>query len=313
MRAHADLLSGLNAILPASARLSEESLAAALAKHPSRNEPLLFAEPAPIFSRISHAASSGAAAARSVSGAAKRKREDVSARSTKKPLRVPHVPRTASGAPVLPLQVGSGFTLVSLGTVRSDNPLFHCDRYIYPVGYYAIKEYHSTESMGARSLYHCRIHDGGLEPVFEVRENDDPTRACAASSATGAWSRTVDLVNRLRSTDLRVSGPNHFGLTNRTIAFLIDELPGVADCKQYTPVNVVEGPESAPKSQRTLAGFATREPSQRAAARAVPSFAEASYSDNESGDNESAGEAPHNAGAGAEHTRTNAIGAGTMP
>jgi hypothetical protein len=100
------------------------------------------------------------------------------------------VPLDADGKPILPFQVGI-LTLLQLGTIVHDREMFHTDRYLYPVGYAASREYYSIKDPEKIVKYTSSIRDGGDAPLFVVVAEDNLDEPIIANSATGAWSHIV--------------------------------------------------------------------------------------------------------------------------
>jgi hypothetical protein len=140
----------------------------------------------------------------------------------------------SDGRPVLPLTVGV-VTVESLGEVVYDRPAYHNRRYILPVGYHSTRLYLSTVDPAGQCLYHSRILDGGPSPLFQVTPEDAPNVTFQAPTSTGAWSAVVRAANLLRARDYSnsASGPDYYGLSNATVAMLIEDLPDSGRCLNY--------------------------------------------------------------------------------
>lgn len=84
----------------------------------------------------------------------------------------------SSSRPLLPLQLGQVVTIQSLGQVRSGTGAesFHSDKYIWPIGYRAIRQFWSVISNepDKKCEYTCEILDGGGKPLFRVTPSDAP-------------------------------------------------------------------------------------------------------------------------------------------
>ena len=46
-----------------------------------------------------------------------------------------------------------------------DRPAYHSERYLLPVGFHSSRTYPSMLSPSQRTTYHCRILDGGEQPI----------------------------------------------------------------------------------------------------------------------------------------------------
>ncbi|GAA6008804.1 hypothetical protein JCM11491_003789 [Sporobolomyces phaffii] len=154
---------------------------------------------------------------------------------------IPHVPRNADGTPRLPLAAGI-MTLNNLGVVNAQEG-FHTERYIFPVGYEAVRRYPSMVNKTAETEYVCRIVDSGQGgPMFELHPADQPGTVIQAATPTGAWSQVVKAANKLRERNHSnsVSGPDYFGLSHVLVKALIQELPGATALPAYMMQTFVE-------------------------------------------------------------------------
>ncbi|CAO3576775.1 unnamed protein product [Absidia cylindrospora] len=69
------------------------------------------------------------------------------------------IPRDEDGKAILPLELGP-LTLISLGTIVSDKPAYHCARHIYPLGYTVERNYMSKVDASAYTTYTCTVEEG---------------------------------------------------------------------------------------------------------------------------------------------------------
>eukprot|EP01134_Creolimax_fragrantissima_P002688 CFRG2688T1 len=60
---------------------------------------------------------------------------------------------------------------VHMGRVNP-NPSFHTTKYIYPVGYYAVRTFWSINNPNARIAYHCEISSCGTYPIFVITSSE---------------------------------------------------------------------------------------------------------------------------------------------
>ncbi|GAA6064140.1 hypothetical protein JCM10212_005141 [Sporobolomyces blumeae] len=171
---------------------------------------------------------------------------------------VPFVPRNPDGTPRLPLPAGI-MTLNKLGTVDLRDS-FHTERYIFPVGYEAVRRYPSIIDRNTEVDYVCRIVDGGNgAPRFELYPADQPGHVIHAGTPTGAWAQVVRAANKLRERNHSnsVSGPDYYGLSNNTVKALIQELPGANQVSGYAMQTFIEeapAPIEEPKAKKGKKG-----------------------------------------------------------
>ncbi len=138
------------------------------------------------------------------------------------------------GTPVFPIKLGL-ISLQQLGFVITDRDSFHNERYIYPVGYKITREYWSTRDPDNVVIFTCEIRDGGSGPSFIVTPSDYPQDQVVSSSPSGAWAQIFKLSCELRNAEppKATAGPEYFGFTQPTIAYLIEKLPNANLCKNY--------------------------------------------------------------------------------
>lgn len=73
------------------------------------------------------------------------------------------IPLDVHGRPIFPISLGD-LTVYSLGEVISDRLTYHSEDLIYPVGYCSTRAYASLRDARIKSLYTCKILDGGPKP-----------------------------------------------------------------------------------------------------------------------------------------------------
>ncbi|EKX31022.1 hypothetical protein GUITHDRAFT_122772 [Guillardia theta CCMP2712] len=146
------------------------------------------------------------------------------------------IPVDEHGRPELPIQLGNAMTIESLGHIKADNPNFHTDKYIWPVGYRARRQYQSTLEVDKKVDYICEILDAGPKPTFQITPTDNPAGKEVAATASGVWSAIMKKVNNMRlqrglcESKTAVSGPEYYGIAYPEVRRLIQELPGAIKC-----------------------------------------------------------------------------------
>ncbi|KAL9558888.1 hypothetical protein MBANPS3_000665 [Mucor bainieri] len=148
--------------------------------------------------------------------------------------RVQPIERDSQGRPKLPQQIGV-LTVHHLGTIVTNRPNYHNERYIFPVGYSVSRTYPSMVDPNSNTVITSSIIDGGDYPRFQVVAADMPHEPIVANSATGAWTVVVRRSNEIRHREHSnsASGPDYYGFKHPTIANLIQDLPGAKNLKQY--------------------------------------------------------------------------------
>ena len=183
----------------------------------------------------------------------------------RKRLTVTEVQRDASGAPLLPINLGPSLQILNLGTIDTRKG-FHSENYIWPIGFRSKRLYTSMLSDEAKVWYTCDIVDGGGVPEFRITPPDCPD-IHSGISATAAWGTIIRTVtnNRCIAAQLidpsapgpkpltstsTVSGPEMYGFAHPTISRLILELPGAEVTPRYP------SPPASPPSFRIYGSFA---------------------------------------------------------
>ncbi|KAG9289749.1 hypothetical protein G9A89_014484 [Geosiphon pyriformis] len=156
-----------------------------------------------------------------------------------KTLKVQYVEKDKHENYILPVQIGSILTVISLGKIIYDRDTFHNDRYIWPVGYEVRRSYNSMINPDSLTMYTCKIEDGGDGPRFVIEADDQPDEPITAKTATGAWTNIVRTANaiRHRNHSNAASGPDYFGFSQATIRKMIQDLPNASKCKNYVMQN----------------------------------------------------------------------------
>jgi hypothetical protein len=148
--------------------------------------------------------------------------------------RLHSIPLNEDGSPVLPIQIG-GLRVHSLGKIIYERAAYHSERYLLPVGFHSSRTYPSVLSPSRRTVYHCTILDGGDNPIFEMRAEDDADNPVQATSSTACQSIVLKAINKARDRQATNSGsgPEFFGYSNPTILNLLQKLPNAGRCLKY--------------------------------------------------------------------------------
>lgn len=80
------------------------------------------------------------------------------------------IPLDIHGRPIFPISLGD-LTVYSLGEVVSDRIAYHTEDLIYPVGYCSTRIYANLRDVRTKSLYTCKILDGGSKPRYNCINN----------------------------------------------------------------------------------------------------------------------------------------------
>lgn len=149
------------------------------------------------------------------------------------------IPKDEDGILILPVNLGDGLFLLSLGEIVQGAPAFCKNGVVYPVGFRTIRCISGT-------AYLCEIltNRDRTRPEFRISELDgfndkavDEDTMWAAQHEVGTswdivtlWMRVMNQkLSKDQQTDNRVfltSGPERFGLYEPTIVYHIQKLPG---------------------------------------------------------------------------------------
>lgn len=146
----------------------------------------------------------------------------------------------------LPMQLNSTVTLISMGHVVINKPLFHSKRYIYCDGFQSEKLYASIKNPNERTLYVSTITDDGSEsPIFTVYLKEDPSISYSGNAPTKPWIALLYDIDKVRNNgtsptrNISVSGPEFFGLASSKAIKLMKMMPGAELLSEFAPKPVI--------------------------------------------------------------------------
>ncbi|XP_043261048.1 transforming growth factor beta regulator 1 [Colletes gigas] len=141
------------------------------------------------------------------------------------------IPLDVHGRPIFPIALGD-MTVYSLGEVVSDRIAYHTEDLIYPVGYCSTRVYANLRDVKTKSLYTCKILDGGQKPRFEIVSDNDLDQPLVGSSPDECHSKLLVAISPvLRS--ITPKGADFFGISQPTIQNLIQSTPGTRKLAIY--------------------------------------------------------------------------------
>ena len=136
-----------------------------------------------------------------------------------------------------PIEINASLTLLNLGSVEWENPNYHSEKNIFPVGFKTIREHGSIKQKGMKAKYTCEILKGTQgKPQFKIIPHEEPDKVIIRDSSTACWVIICQKVNDLADTKrqkVTVSGTERFGLCDPNVIKLIQDLPNVEKCKKY--------------------------------------------------------------------------------
>ena len=130
------------------------------------------------------------------------------------------------------MQRGS-LTVVSFGTV-SYRAAFHTSRYIFPIGFVALRRFWSYRTPATLVQYRCSIQSRNDEPLFCIEVQDDPENPIVASaSPADAWKQVAKrFAGGERGQGDLCWREEMFGMTAWVVS-AIECLPGAGACAGY--------------------------------------------------------------------------------
>ena len=154
---------------------------------------------------------------------------------------VPHTDTHVVEGVQLPIRIGNKLVVNKIGHCVYDRPRFHCERYIYPVGFESMRQFTSIINPHERVWYRSSIRDdGGDGPIFRV-EIPNTKYVFEGNAPSKPWSdvmREVDVSKKRHrmpcNKAMAVSGPENFGLSAPAIRELMAKLPGADRCTRFT-------------------------------------------------------------------------------
>ncbi len=160
-----------------------------------------------------------------------------------------------------------GSLLVScFGTVCFQSSAFYSSRYIFPLGFVAVRRFWSYLRPNQFVMYRCSIqrNETGTAPAFRIEPADDMANAIVAESPSAAWEMLTKRFGDSRGMGDMCWREEMFGLTAWTVQAM-ECLPGAGNCSMY---NFQFWPRAAATASSASAHISHPE----GCARAIPYF-----------------------------------------
>lgn len=145
-----------------------------------------------------------------------------------------------------PVNLTATTSIIDIGTIVYDRPLFHNQRYIYPAGFKSSKMFTSVINPSQKANYINEIIDTGKpSPVFRVTM-EGTSKVYEGVTPTAPWISILKDIAKIESgRGKAVSGPEAFLLAPLKTTFLIQLLPNSDKCQDYQRKDI---PDSVIKS-----------------------------------------------------------------
>ncbi|XP_020278835.1 transforming growth factor beta regulator 1 [Pseudomyrmex gracilis] len=144
---------------------------------------------------------------------------------------VQSIPLDVHGRPIFPIALGD-LTIYSLGEVVSDRIAYHTEDLIFPVGYCSTRVYANLRDPRTKSLYTCKILDGGPKPRFEIVSDNDLDQPLVGSTPDECHSKLLAAISPALCS-IMPKGPDFFGISHPTVQNLIQSSPGTRKLALY--------------------------------------------------------------------------------
>ncbi|XP_029666910.1 transforming growth factor beta regulator 1 [Formica exsecta] len=141
------------------------------------------------------------------------------------------IPLDIHGRPIFPIALGD-LTIYSLGEVVSDRIAYHTEDLIFPVGYCSTRVYANLRDPRTKSLYTCKILDGGPKPRFEIVSDNDLDQPLVGCSPDECHSKLLAAISPVLCS-IAPKGADFFGISHPTIQNLIQSSPGTRKLAMY--------------------------------------------------------------------------------
>ncbi|XP_058804049.1 transforming growth factor beta regulator 1 [Phymastichus coffea] len=155
------------------------------------------------------------------------------------------IPLDIHGRPIFPISLGD-LTVYSLGDVVADRLAYHTEDLIFPVGYCSTRVYASLKDARMKTLYTCKILDGGIKPRFEIVSDTELDQPLVGSSPDECHSRLLVAISSTLNL-ITPKGADFFGISHPTIQNLIQSSPGTRKLFNYKPQKFEISKSSADK------------------------------------------------------------------
>lgn len=170
---------------------------------------------------------------------------------TKDIIQVPPIDYDEERKPIIPIQLTASSYVLSLGTIVTDRVGFHNEKYIFPAGFKSTRRSASTLDPTQKVRWNCEIIDTNQSvPLFRVSMEENPTVCFEGNSPTSPWTLILKILLSFRSPEnnkgLSISGPEHYGLANPQVMYLIQNMEGADRCVNYVPKQFVITPSAIP-------------------------------------------------------------------
>ena len=183
----------------------------------------------------------------SSSGSSSRKKQSKPAsQSNVKKINVVRLKELKKGVK-FPLQVTQFGYILDLGHIITDRDGFHNERYIFPAGYKATRQFADLKHPSERITWVSEIVDaGGDYPKFRIYPQDRPKEYIEGETPSSPWVTALKTLSSIRGEKGKantISGPEAYLLSHPTTIYLIQHMEGARECAKYR-MKPIQGEDS---------------------------------------------------------------------
>lgn len=143
----------------------------------------------------------------------------------------------AAGKPIYPINLGGTLILHMSGEIVSENPNFHSQNWIYPVGYVATRIFAHPKDPQRKCVYTCKILNNAGTPQFQLIPDNDFDSVFFGETAAHCHQGLLEALQRaspdIAKLALRTQGERFFGLGSATVMSLMQADPNYQRCANF--------------------------------------------------------------------------------
>lgn len=124
----------------------------------------------------------------------------------------------------------------SLGEIHPNRFNYHNEHFIYPIGFASVRIFASLGDPFKKSIYTCRIVDGGDCPRFEMISEADPEIMIVGPSTDFCHYTLLQYIKEtfgFENFDLQSNGDWFFGLAHPAVMNLFRDMPNFNACHRF--------------------------------------------------------------------------------
>lgn len=135
----------------------------------------------------------------------------------------------------LPINFGN-FILQAVGDIVVDNPNFHNENWVYPVGYIATRVYAHPKYPRKKCVFTCKILNNSGVPQFQIIPDAEFDHVFFGESANICHIGLLEAIAHsanIKNFPIRPQGEKFFGLSNATIMQMLQNKPNFKKLQNF--------------------------------------------------------------------------------